>query len=104
MLNPVEKKDIGECYHLQTADKIVEKIKYDIAIEREEIMEVDSEAEVNMDSEAEDKLTDLEVSRLCQQLECLCLHFGKPDSSLDLNYHLQQFQIHLRREETVKLK
>jgi len=90
MLNPVEEKDIGECYHLQTGDKIVEKVKYDMAIERGEMIEVDSESE-DEGEEAEDKLTILEVSRLCEQLEDLCLHYGEPDTSLDLNYQLQQF-------------
>lgn len=103
MLNPIEEKTIGfSTFQFEGGDEeIVERVKYDIAVEKGEIIEIESD---ESDEEEEQGLTAFEISKMCQEMESLCLRHAPPDLSLDLAQHLRQFRIHLRREMTKNAK
>ncbi|KIJ39132.1 hypothetical protein M422DRAFT_258011 [Sphaerobolus stellatus SS14] len=103
MLNPIEEKTIGfSTFQFEGGDEeIVERVKYDIAVEKGEIIEIESD---KSDEEEEQGLTAFEISKMCQEMESLCLRHAPPDLSHDLAQHLRQFRIHLRREMTKNAK
>jgi hypothetical protein len=103
ILDPVEEREVGDdCdYEFPGGDnEIVEEVRRQMAIERGDIMEVDSDSEDG--DEAENMMpeyTFMQVFTLCQQLEDACLQFGELEVSFDLSKRLQAFRACVRREE-----
>jgi hypothetical protein len=71
-----------------------------MAIERGDIMEVDSDSEAgDKDENVMPEYTFTQVFTLCQQLEDACLQFGDLELSFDLSKWLWAFRAGVRREE-----
>lgn len=102
LLDPVEEREVGDHdYEFPGGDnEIVEEARRQMAIERGDIMEVDSDSEDgNEDENATPEYTFTQVFTLCQQLEDACLQFGELELSFDLSKRLRAFQACVHREE-----
>ncbi|KAG2366196.1 hypothetical protein BDR07DRAFT_1458750 [Suillus spraguei] len=102
LLDPVEEREVGDHdYEFPGGDnKIVEEVRRQMAIEKGDIMEVDSDSEDgDEDGNATLEYTFTQVFTLCQQLEDACLQFGELKLSFDLSKRLRAFRACVRREE-----
>ncbi|KAG1764954.1 hypothetical protein EDD22DRAFT_951411 [Suillus occidentalis] len=102
LLDPVEEREVGgHDYKFPGGDKdIVEEVQRQMAIERGDIIEVDSDSEEHEEDEkTTPEYTFTEVIALSQQLEEACLQFGELGASFDLLKWLQAFRACVRREE-----
>ncbi|KIJ52173.1 hypothetical protein M422DRAFT_243772 [Sphaerobolus stellatus SS14] len=82
MLNPIEERQDADSYNqfIGTDETIIAQVKYEMAVQRGEIIEVDKE-----DSEDEE-VTEVgpsheQIAEMCRLLEGLCLQYGPPDAS-----------------------
>ncbi|KAG2143163.1 hypothetical protein BD769DRAFT_1636819 [Suillus cothurnatus] len=103
ILDAVEEREVGDdCdYEFPGGDnEIVEEVQRQMAIERGDIMEVDSDSEDGDEAEnVTPEYTFTQVFTLCQQLEDACLQFGELEVSFDLSKRLRAFRACVRREE-----
>jgi hypothetical protein len=102
LFDPVEEREVGDHdYKFPGGDKeIVEEVRRQMAIERGDIMEVDSDSEAgDEDENVMPEYTFTQVFTLCQQLEDACLQFGDLELSFDLSKRLRAFRAGVRREE-----
>ncbi|KAG1731309.1 hypothetical protein EDD22DRAFT_852902 [Suillus occidentalis] len=102
LLDPVEEREVGgHDYEFPGGDKdIVEEVQRQMAIERGDIIEVDSDSEEHEEDEKTTlEYTFTEVIALSQQLEEACLQFGELGASFDLLKRLRAFRACVRREE-----
>ncbi|KIJ49862.1 hypothetical protein M422DRAFT_246227 [Sphaerobolus stellatus SS14] len=99
LLDPVEEQEIGDSpFVFEGGDKeITEKVKYDLAVERGEIIEVEDDSEEEED--AEEIMSIKEVKRLCEIIEQECVRYALPEVGLELAGHLRRFWGHLQRVE-----
>ena len=100
MLNPIEETVIGESpYQFEGGDEeIVAKVKYDMAVEKGEIIVVDSDESEDEEEAVDNGATAQEVVKMCEDLEGLCIRYGSAETSLTLANNLRKFRIHLRQE------
>jgi len=105
MLNPIEEMEIGKKPNIfEGSDaQIVEKVRYEMAVEKDEILEPESDNSDNGEPEELPK-TSHDVMKMCEELEVLCIRFGAVETSLDLVDQLQQFCSHLRSEMCQNMK
>ena len=98
MLNPIQEKEDGDSWpQFKGSDKeIVAQVRHELAIEQGEIIEIDSEESGDEDEGP----THLEIMKMCQEMESLCLRHRPPGNSLDLTQQLRRFCVHLRQEMT----
>jgi len=103
ILDPVEEREVGDdCdYEFPGGDnEIVEEVRRQMAIERGDIMEVDSDSEDGDKAEnVTPEYTFTQVFMLYQQLEDACLQFGELEVSFDLSKRLWAFRACVCREE-----
>jgi hypothetical protein len=101
--DPVEEREVGDdCdYKFPGGDnEIVEEVWRQMAIERGDIMEVDSDSEDGNEAEnVMPEYTFTQVFMLCQLLEDTCLQFGELEVLFDLSKWLQAFRACVCREE-----
>jgi hypothetical protein len=66
----------------------VAEVKYQLAVARGDVIEIDSETENEPDSE----VSNFELQQLCRRLGSLCLaKFGETESALGLSQNLRRF-------------
>jgi hypothetical protein len=83
LVDPEDERDVGNAqFKVQTDAEIVAAVRYEDAVARGNVMEVDSEEEEEDEPEGEPDLTTAEILSLCQKLEKACLTKGQPDQSL----------------------
>ncbi|KAG2119173.1 uncharacterized protein F5147DRAFT_802054 [Suillus discolor] len=81
-------------------NEIVEEVRRQMAIERGDIIELDSDSEDgDEDENVTPEYTLTQVFMLCQQLEDACLQFGELELSFDLSKRLRAIRAGVRREE-----
>ena len=102
-VDPIEEREIGDSpYRYEGGDaEIVEEVQYEMAVERGDIIKVDSDE----DSDEEDpSMTNAEVISLCGKLEAMCIAKGDPNTSLVLMGSLHKLRGQLRHEELANTK
>ncbi|KAH7929555.1 DDE-domain-containing protein [Leucogyrophana mollusca] len=104
ILAPVEEKEVGDSVHrFEGGDTaIVAEAQRQLAVERGEVIEVDSD-----DEDDEDKapvLSHADLTRICEQLEVACISYGDSESSLDLSRHLRRFRALIRHDELMNAR
>ncbi|KIJ40018.1 hypothetical protein M422DRAFT_257083 [Sphaerobolus stellatus SS14] len=106
MLNPAEERVIGDaCYRFEGGDsEIIAQVKHEMAVQRGDIIEIDSDGEEEEEEEDNEAESIMDVISMCESMERLCLRHGKPETSLELSRALRQFRIHLRKTEMAQLR
>jgi len=103
-VDPIEEWEIGDSpYRYEGGDaEIIEEVQYEMAVERGDIIEVDSDED--SDDEEGPLMTNAEVISLCEQLEAVCIAKGDPNTSLVLMRSLHKLRGQLRHEELENAK
>jgi hypothetical protein len=104
MLNPVEERETGGSqYRFEGGDEeIARTVKDQMAVEDGCGMVVDSDSDEDEDKAPE--LSNGAVIDLCRQMESLCINHGSFDGALCLSRSLQQYRVHLVREQGANMK
>ncbi|TFK31239.1 hypothetical protein BDQ12DRAFT_672021 [Crucibulum laeve] len=104
LLDPEGEKEIGDSpYRFEGGDdKILAEAMHQLAVERGEFIEIDSDSE---DEEGSNVLS-AELRSLCQQLKGMCIRYsdGDPQAAMDLCKELCQFRGRLQASEFQKAK
>jgi hypothetical protein len=104
MLNPVEEEEVGHSdYRFEGGDEaIIGQVTYEEAVQRGDVIEVESDSD---DSEAEEPEMSLrELIGVAAKLEKACIAHSMLEKAADLSRRLRQFQIELRRVEGATLR
>ena len=100
LVDPEDEREVGESpYEFKGGDdEIVDEVRHKMAVERGEIIEVDSDSEGEEDNDQEPQFMKAEAIRLCQQLESYSFKHSDAECSLNLSRQLRCFRGHLHQE------
>ncbi|KAI6001165.1 hypothetical protein EDD15DRAFT_2229960, partial [Pisolithus albus] len=105
MLNPVEEKEVGQSdYDFDGDEAIIAQVRYEEAVNRGEIVEIESDDEDSEPGYRETEMGMSEAIQLCEKMERVCITYGTPETAVDLSRRLRQFRIMMRGKEGMQLK
>jgi hypothetical protein len=105
LLDPTEEQEIGDMpYWFEGGDaEIVAQVHHEQAIERGEVVEVDSDSEGDDDDDPPADLSTAEIIRMCEQLERVALGSGL-DGALEFLRNSRRFRAQLTQADFQRAK
>ena len=82
---------------------IAEEVRHEIAVEKGEVILVESDDEDDAPGSL-DSLSRSELISLCTQIQSSCLHYGDPHLAFELSETARRYCAQLNREEMRKAK